>query len=829
MDEKNWQNVKEIFLTALEKDAVSRPKFLDEICAADSALREEIESLLASHEEVEDFIEEPAFQVGKVFAHDSKRTEKHFGNYKIINEIGAGGMGAVFLAARADGEFSQQVAVKIIRQTIAESEIVNRFKRERQILASLNHPNIARLLDGGVSADGLPFLAMEFVEGEAITKFAERENLNLEARLQLFLKVCSAVIYAHRSLIVHRDLKPSNILVTHDGEPKLLDFGLAKLLGENLTNDAAQTQTAFRAMTPAYASPEQLKNEPITTASDIYSLSVVLYELLTGERPFHFEGKSLDEIIKTVTAFEPPPPSANPKSKFRNPKLRGDLDNIVLTALRKEPARRYQSVEAFADDIERYLNGLPVSARPNTFSYRASKFIKRHKVGVAAASLIFLSLIGGIVVSVWQARIARREKAKAEVINSFLQNMLNYSDPDLSLSDVKEREITVKDLLSDASKRLENGELSDQPEIKAELQTIIGNSYLSQGKYDLAEKFLRQAVEAKTQLYGENNLETITTLTSLADLLMGKSDFANAEPLYRRIIPILRKEQQNGNVKADVLVFTLNDFAVLRRAEGNSKEAETLLRETLSLRPSLSDKNTPTIIQAQSTLALTLADQGKVDDAEAIARDIVFEGRQNGKSETPTFGYSLTVLGNYLTEKKNFTEAAAVLSEAEEIYRKRLSPQHLWLGDNLRIQAYSLYQQDKFAEAESKITETLKIYVESSKSQYINYPTALTIQGLIFNKTNRANEAEKSLREAVKIRAENLPEEHFLTAFSVSALGECLTTQGRYEEAEPLLSESYKNLKNSQGAENPRTLLAKSRLATLYEKTNRQDLANQYH
>ena len=437
MDEKSWQNVKKIFLAALAEKAENRPKFLVEICGRDHELLAEIESLLAAHEESADFIEEPVFQTGEVFTDDdANQREKHFGSYKIIGEIGAGGMGAVFLAERSDGEFEQKVAIKIIRQAIAETEIINRFKRERQILASLDHPNIAKLLDGGVSEGGQPFLAMEYVDGEAITKFTERENPSLEARLKLFLKVCAAVAYAHRNLIVHRDLKPGNILVTKDGEPKLLDFGLAKLLDEHLSNDAKQTQTAFRALTPAYASPEQLKNEPLTTASDIYSLGIIFYELLTGERPFHFEGKNLQEIIQTVTQSEPIAPSAIQHSKFKiqnsknrkseigNRKLNADLDNIALTAVRKEPARRYQSVEAFADDIERYLKGLPVAARPNTLNYRFSKFVKRHKIGAMAAGLILLSLIGGTVVSVWQARNTRREKDKAEVVNRFLQALL---------------------------------------------------------------------------------------------------------------------------------------------------------------------------------------------------------------------------------------------------------------------------------------------------------------------------------------------------------------------------------------------------------------------
>jgi serine/threonine-protein kinase len=816
---ENWQKVKEIFSRALEKDAGQRAAFLASACAGDANLRAEVESWLDSYAEADEFIENPAFSVNRIFTGDAEQTEKHFGNYRIVREIGRGGMGTVFLAERADGEFDQQVALKIVRQTIIDAETENRFRRERQILASLNHPNIARLLDGGVSGAGEPFLVMELVEGRPLVEFADDRNLSTGERLKLFLKICSAVSFAHRNLVVHRDLKPSNILITDEGEPKLLDFGLAKIL--DLDGDAAQTVTTFRAFTPSYASPEQLRGERVSTVSDIYSLGVVLYELLTGRRPFDYQGKSLEQIIKTATESKAVKPSQirHPKSRIQN--LKGDIDNIISLALRIEPERRYRSIEAFAEDVERHLRGLPVKARPATFRYRAGKFIRRNRISFVAAVLIFLSLVGGTTVSLRQARQARMEKAKAETVDAFLQNMLNYSDPDSNLSDIKDREITVSDVLSDAAKRLENGELNDQPEIKAELQTIIGNSYLSQGKYDLAEKYLRQAVEAKIRIYGENSIETVTAQPLLADILLAKSDFANAEPLFRQILPVLRREQQNGNVKADVVVFTLADFAVLRRARGDSGEAETLLREALALRPSLFDKNLVSIAQAQSTLALALADQGKIDEAEAITREIISEARQNGKSEKPTFGYSLTVLGNYLTEKKNFAEAAAVLSEAEAIYRKTLAPQHLWLGDNLRIQAYSLYQQDKFTEAEIKITEALRIYRESSKSQYINFPTALTIEGLICNRTNRVAEAEKILREAVRIRAENLPREHFLTAFSIGALGECLLDQKRYDEAEPLLLESYKNLEKSQGPDNPRTKIALGRLDKFYKDSGR--------
>lgn len=822
MNEKNWHSVKEIFLAALEKDTESRAAFLDENCADNKDLREEIESLLAAHEEIEDFIEEPAFQTNELFSNDSNHIEKHFGHYKIIEEIGTGGMGAVFLAERADGEFSQKVAIKIIRQTIADSEIILRFKRERQILANLNHPNIAKLLDGGVSVSGEPFLAMEFIEGETITKFAEKQNLNLEERLKLFLKVCTAVSFAHRNLVVHRDLKPQNILVTAENEPKLLDFGLAKLLDENLLSETSQTQTAFRALTPAYASPEQLKGEPLTTASDIYSLGVIFYELLTNERPFHFEGKSLDEIIKTATISEPSPPSTNPKSKIRNPKsLRGDLDNIALKSLRKEPNRRYQSVEAFADDIKNYLKALPVSARPATFRYRASKFIKRNKIQLAAASLILLSLVGGIIISAWQTQVARREKVKAETVNQFLQEILTYSDNSTGLAFQNGHETTVQDVLNEASKRLETEDLSDQTEVKAELHRIIGASYLTQGNYEQAEKNLRTALALQTQIYGKDSLETLPTLVELGQLFLVKADYQSSEEIYQGRLSILRREYQKGAIEPIYLLVALNDYAVLQRAKGDSKKAEMILREGLALKPQIPAENRIAVGISESVLALTLSDLGNFDEAETIVRSRISEIRQQPNSETMELASNLNVLGNILMEKGALPEAMQNLFDAEKIYRKLANANYLPLGDNLRLQAQTLYFQDNFTEAEQKINETLEIYQNNTRLQNINFPTALMLQGLIYNKTDRSTEAEKILREAVEIRKKNLPPEHFMTALAKSALGECLITEKKFAEAEPFLKESFESLKNSQGESNPRTLLAQNRLNRLYELQNK--------
>ena len=822
----NWEQVKEIFSSALDIESGRRGAFVRDRCNGDDGLKAEVESWLASHAESEGFIDTPAFSADQLFSNGTPTTGRKFGNYTIIREIGHGGMGAVYLAERNDGEFEQQVAIKIVRQTIVEKEIVNHFRRERQILASLNHPNIAKLFDGGVTDDGTPFLAMEFIEGDAITTFADGKDLSLDERLKLFIKVCSAVAYAHRNLVVHRDLKPANILVTGEGEPKLLDFGLAKIV-DVATPDSNQTQTAFRALTPAYASPEQLRGETVTTASDIYSLGIVLYELLTNERPFHFEGKSLDEIIRTVTKFEPSPPSVHSTSGNNNLKLRGDLDNIVLMALRKEPERRYQSVETFADDIERHLSNLPVSARPNTYKYRSSKFIKRHKVGVIAATLIFFSLIGAIAVGLWQTRQAGMEKAKAQAVSAFMQTMLNASSPENSLRN-SGRELTVKDVLDDASKRLADEDLSSQPEVKAELQRIIGASYLSLGQYVPAEQNLSAALELQTRVYGEDHLETLETMVMMASLWVNKGDLPKADDFYRRSLPNLRSALLKGTIKPEYLFTSLGDFALVRRTLGDSKEAEMLLRESLSYEPRLGVGSKSNFSIQQAVLALTLADQGKFDEAEKIIEAKAESIRQQGNNGPIDLGVNLTGLGSFQMEQGNLSEALKNLGDGEAIYRKLFDRANLQLGDNLRLQAQTLYLESRYAEAESKIDETLQIYRAGMGSQFVNYPMALMVRGQILSRTNRRDEAEKLIRESVKLRTENLPPAHFLLAAANGALGEFLTEQKHFAEAEPILLSSYESLKASQEANSPRLALARVRLISLYQASGKPERAVQY-
>lgn len=427
MDATRWEKTKDLFTLVLEQPAESRLSFLHQECRDDPAMLEEIESLLVAHDETEQLIERRDYGAASIFDTVGERSEgRSLGRYQLVRELGRGGMGTVFLAERSDGEFKQQVAVKVVRRMFADAELTRRFRRERQILASLNHPNIARLLDGGVSPEGEPYLVMEYVEGERIDHYCEKHGLATDQRLRLFLSVCVGISYAHRNLVVHRDIKPSNVLVTSDGTPKLLDFGIAKLLDEDHAGE--QTETRFRAFTPDYAAPEQIKGGPVTTASDVYSLGVLLQNLLSGGHqcvsgqpgePVHPDAgiwRGDTSELKTIAANL----RTNQESKqesgstVRRKFASEELKNIIALARRDELTRRYGSVAELADDVQRYLDGLPVRAQRDSFTYRTGKFVRRHKLGVSAAVLVALSLIIGFGAALWQAQVARAERVRAE-------------------------------------------------------------------------------------------------------------------------------------------------------------------------------------------------------------------------------------------------------------------------------------------------------------------------------------------------------------------------------------------------------------------------------
>lgn len=528
MISEDWNKVKDLLSEVLPLQPSERKKYLDGAGVGDAA-RAEVESLLAFEDEAEDMMRLTAVEFATDFfdGEDGQNPllGQQVGNYKVIREIGYGGMGVVYLATRAVGKFEQKVALKLLKREMNTAALRRRFDNEREILASLEHPNIARLLDAGTTDDKIPFLAMEYVEGLPIDTYCQRQQLDLNARLDLFRNVCSAVNFAHRNLIVHRDLKPSNILVNDEGLPKLLDFGISKILSAELEDANAATVTKLGVMTPGYASPEQLQSKSVTTATDIYSLGVILYELLSGHRPFETKEGDLKEIYNAVLENEPPPPSVlvdtfskefkkkteaktelksleylEPAPRLKrstdpglvrytvphmpslsSQSLRGDLDNIALKALRKEPERRYSSAENLAEDIHRHQRGLPVMARPSTFSYRAEKFIKRNRAGVIGGGLVLLAIIAGLIATLWQTSVARAESAKAEkrfndvrkLANSYLFDV--YPQIENLPGSMPARELLVRSALE----YLDN--LSQEAEDDTELQRELATAYQAVG------------------------------------------------------------------------------------------------------------------------------------------------------------------------------------------------------------------------------------------------------------------------------------------------------------------------------------------------------------
>ncbi len=597
MQNKDWKNIKRILQNVLDMEVNDRQRYLDGL-EIGREIKAEVEALLAFEETAENWSPKTALELSRELFEDeiskSSLVGQKIGIYQITQEIGFGGMGAVYLAKRVDEKFEQKVAIKMLRREFNTEKIRRRFRQERKMQAALVHPNIASLIDAGTTDDGVPYLVMEYVEGVRIDKFCSENKLNLNERLKLFNKVCEAVSFAHRNLIIHRDIKPSNIIVTNVGEPKLLDFGISKLIDNG--DETTKTITKLGAMTPEYASPEQIKGESVTTATDIYSLGVVLFKVLTGTMPFDTENKSDAKIFSEITNSKPKKPSEatlnNPKSKIQNPKsLKGDLDNIILKSLRKEPERRYRSVEQFAADIRRFMDGLPVTARPSTFSYRASKFYNRNKISVLAGLLILLSLITGITVAFWQANKARKqarisaesqrlaeieskranaethkantEKEKAEKISQFMAKVISYANPRWYAEGAKFKgDAKVIEVLDDLTNKIDT-EFAGQPDIQAELHHKFSEVYNGRGKKEPREKQLfhaKQALQLRKQFYGVKHELIAKDMYYLCAALKtaDKPDHEKIAKISAEAIEMMRETNPN-NLN---LPYMLQDYSI---------------------------------------------------------------------------------------------------------------------------------------------------------------------------------------------------------------------------------------------------------------------------
>lgn len=496
----DWDRIEQIFLAASDLPADARALFLQRECSGDAALRHEVEALLAADARDIGFVQSVIGDVVRS-VEGERRLGETTGQYKLIREIGRGGMGAVYLAERIDDEFQKKVAVKLVQRDLHGASLLLRFRRERQILASLEHPNIARLLDGGTTPEGVPFMVMEYVEGLPVDRYCRRHSLDTAARIELFLKICSAVEYAHRNLVVHRDLKPANILVTAEGAPKLLDFGIAKLLDESANDTGQLTRTGLMLLTPDYAAPEQVRGDAVTTATDVYQLGAVLYEMLADRRARATNDLTPVEMERAICETEPEPPGVDP-----------DLDQIILMAMRQEPARRYGSVAEFSDDLQRYRDNQPVRARPDAVTYRVRKFLKRHRTGAVAAAVVAVTLVGGVAATIWQARIARLNEARAQQRFQQVRRLANVFlfDFDEKIRDLAGATAARELLVRTALEYLDSlgGDAADDPALMREIATAyekVGDvqgfsSKANLGKTEDAEKSFLKAVALRERL-----------------------------------------------------------------------------------------------------------------------------------------------------------------------------------------------------------------------------------------------------------------------------------------------------------------------------------------
>jgi eukaryotic-like serine/threonine-protein kinase len=603
---ERWAVLKKVFSKAMELKDEEQKEYLKDACSDDVALLQEIELLIDAYN-ADGILDRSVDQLMVSALTQLKSREtlgKQVGVYRIIEELGYGGTGTVYLAQRADEVLQQQVALKMLRASYVIDEQFVRFQSERRILASLNHNNIARLYDGGITGDGQPWFAMEYVKGKPIDEFCHSRNYSPEERLGLFLEVCDAVHYAHRNLIAHRDLKPGNILVTEEGEVKLLDFGIAKLLVQDDNRDdlSPLTHTGLLPLTPAYASPEQIRKQTTTTSSDIYQLGLILFELLTGVRPYEINGKTLGEIERAICETEPIKPSiaAAKRIKEKRPqgnsaqpeairqlhkKLRGDLDSIVLKCLRKEPQRRYLSAGLLAEDIRAYLTGKPVSAHPDSLVYRLGKFMRRHKWGVATILAMVLVLAIYAVTITWYSHKsqlaleeAEQERAKSGQMVDFLLSMFEAGDP----AEPRGASITARELLWRGVKQAET--LSDYPAVQVQMYSVTGLVFKRLGEFEEALPLMERALELTMMLYEESDPEVAQMHYNLAEILHGVGDYGRAYTHYTLAADLFQKLPGHDSLEH---AASLHNIGVAR----HGKFAQEEILEALEMRKTILDKN----------------------------------------------------------------------------------------------------------------------------------------------------------------------------------------------------------------------------------------------
>jgi serine/threonine-protein kinase len=855
-----WQEIDGLFAAALERPAGERDAFVEQASGGDAELAREVRALLESEgqaaaalgDSVTAYAAPLLAAFGAELPDDARGTiaaGSRLGAYLVLDEIGRGGMGAVYLAERADEQFRKRVAIKLVKRGMDTDEVLGRFRHERQILAALEHPNIARLYDGGVTDDGRPYLVMEYVEGQPITTYCDERRLGVDERLALFATVCQAVQYAHQNLVVHRDIKPSNILVADPGEVRLLDFGIAKLLSDDAAGAAPHTRPEARVLTPDYAAPEQLLGRPVTTASDVYSLGVVLYELLTGRRPYAVAGKGMLETERVVLEGEVERPSvavvrrderdghalpavvatargATPDRLRR--RLRGDLDTITLKALAKEPERRYQSAEQLLGDLRRHAQGLPVSARRDSAGYRAGKFVRRHRAGVLAAALVLVSLAGGLGAALSQAERAARERDrarteadKARATIEFMTGLFEGADPDESQGDT----MTVFELLDRGSVQLSHS-LADQPAVRATVQNVLGSLRVKLGDYDRALPLLREALATRRTLYGEGHEEVARTRRDLAYLLTRKGEYDAADSLYQLVLASERKRVGD----ADSAVASLLIGRGFSRAyQGKYRDARPPLEEALQILAGLPGDHRKLTAHARYGLAILLAREGDFAGAAVLLRQVLAARRElYGDLHTEVLD-ALEGLGNVLYNQRQYDAAEPFLREALEKRRRLLGPDHLSVATTLNNLALIPSARGDYERADSMLRESLAI--TEKRVGRIHRDVGMTLNNIAWAAMEKGDldAAEAQFREALAIMEQASGKESADAALVLGNLATVQRRKGAYGESERLYRAALATRLKVHGPESMQVAWRTWHLADMLREARRYDEAERLH
>jgi serine/threonine protein kinase/Tfp pilus assembly protein PilF len=893
MSRDRWQRIQSLFEQIADVPEAERHARLTDSCGDDLDLRRSVESLLKSDDKTADPVLNAigAAAESLLIEHQDRLLGTRIGHYRIVSILGHGGMSTVYRGERDDAQYQQTVAIKVLHHSALHPRLRSRLHSERHILATLAHPSIARLIDSGELEDGTPYLVMEHVDGESIDVYCDSRTLFIRERLELFLQVCSAVHYAHRNLVVHRDIKAANILVTGDGTPKLLDFGIAKLLApESLSHTVPVTRLQERILTPENAAPEQVLGRPITTATDVYGLGVLLYQLLTGRSPYRLLSYSQLQLERAICMDDPMRPSQMVVARLGSeqdidrsrisdrrglspPRLRarlaGDLDSIVAMAMRKEPDRRYPSVEAFAEDVKRHLDGKPVRARQGDWRYNSSKFMRRHLLMVSSIAAVVLGLAAIAAVTLWQnhrIELARdqtaSERDRAQQVSAFLVDVFSSADPFTAQG----HETSAKELLDRGAEKIKNGAL--QPEVRAQLLESIGLAYRHQGLSERAVPLLEQAVAIRREEHPFDAHRTAAAIANLARALTDAGHMVSAEAYLQQALQMSRSaDHATSSVETADILVQYAQFELTGKSD--PRRATTLFTQALGIYRSTLGNEHLSVAETLSGLASAAIWVNDFEAAERYQREAIEIFQATVTRNYPDYAVALANLGYILTDREKFKEADQLLTESLQIERtvfgedsdriaqieshlsvlylregdpkraveaaqravdistRALGPHHWRTGYYLNDLADAQLRAGDLSAAEGTARHALAVLIDALSTQHLYVASVRQTLGETLLRRSLTAAAEAEFRAAIEICTNLTGADTWRTARSEASLGWTLILRERPAEGEPMLAHAWQRLRTTLGGHDPITREAGLRLAQYYRAHHRDAEATQ--